>query len=130
MKPPKTEKKTGAQVLWSHGEEAHSGSHAKSYAYWKFSGGGVMLGKGCHPLTGALYLKQVEGKAWEVLVPSSQLAEMKKKHIVGSTVKTGDGVRVRLVADEPPSQNARAMTATFEDAYLYLLNRARNHTAS
>jgi predicted dehydrogenase len=54
--------KTGAQILWMHGEEAHSGSHAKTYAYWKFSGGGVMIGKGCHPLTAALYLKAVEGR--------------------------------------------------------------------
>ena len=53
--------KTGAQILWIHGEEAHSGSHAKTYAWWKFSGGGVMIGKGCHPLTAALYLKRVEG---------------------------------------------------------------------
>ena len=55
--------KTGAQILWMHGEEAHSGSHAATYGFWKFSGGGVMLGKGCHPLTAALYLKRVEGKA-------------------------------------------------------------------
>ncbi|MCD6392865.1 MAG: gfo/Idh/MocA family oxidoreductase, partial [Planctomycetes bacterium] len=55
--------KTGAQILWMHGEEAHSGSHAKTYAYWKFSGGGVMIGKGCHPLSAALYLKRVEGIA-------------------------------------------------------------------
>lgn len=55
--------KTGSQILWMHGEEAHSGSHAKTYAHWKYSGGGVMMGKGCHPLTAALYLKRVEGKA-------------------------------------------------------------------
>ncbi|MBT3193407.1 MAG: Gfo/Idh/MocA family oxidoreductase [Verrucomicrobia bacterium] len=55
--------KTGAQVLWMHGEEAHSGSHSPAYAEWKCSGGGVMLGKGCHPLTAALYLKRVEGLA-------------------------------------------------------------------
>jgi predicted dehydrogenase len=55
--------KTGAQIFWIHGEEAHSGSHAKTYAFWKFSGGGVMIGKGCHPLTAALYLKRVEGGA-------------------------------------------------------------------
>jgi len=55
--------KTGAQVLWIYGEEAHSGSHATTYAYWKFSGGGVMIGKGCHPLSAALYLKRVEGIA-------------------------------------------------------------------
>ena len=55
--------KTGAQILFIHGEEAHSGSHARTYAYWKFSGGGVMIGKGCHPLGAALYLKAVEGRA-------------------------------------------------------------------
>ena len=55
--------KTGAQVLWMHGEEAHSGSHAATYAYWKYSGGGSLIGKGCHPLTAALYLKCVEGRA-------------------------------------------------------------------
>jgi len=53
--------KTGAQILWMHGEEAHSGSHAATYGYWKFSGGGSLIGKGCHPLTAALYLKRVEG---------------------------------------------------------------------
>jgi predicted dehydrogenase len=53
--------KTGAQLLWIHGEEAHSGSHAKTYGFWKFSGGGAMIGKGCHPLTATLYLKRVEG---------------------------------------------------------------------
>lgn len=57
--------KTGAQILWMHGEESHSGSHNPTYAYWKFSGGGVMIGKGCHPLTAALYLKRVEGRARE-----------------------------------------------------------------
>ncbi len=55
--------KTKAQILWMHGEESHSGSHNPTYAYWKFSGGGVMIGKGCHPLTAALYLKRVEGRA-------------------------------------------------------------------
>ncbi|HNZ47432.1 MAG TPA: Gfo/Idh/MocA family oxidoreductase [Candidatus Hydrogenedentes bacterium] len=55
--------KTKAQILWIHGEEAHSGSHNATYAQWKFSGGGVMIGKGCHPLTAALYLKNVEGRA-------------------------------------------------------------------
>jgi len=54
--------KTGAQVLWLHGEEAHSGSHSPAYGFWKFSGGGSLMGKGCHPLTAALYLKAVEGR--------------------------------------------------------------------
>lgn len=54
--------KTGAQVLWMHGEESHSGSHSPTYGQWKFSGGGSMMGKGCHPLSAAIYLKDVEGR--------------------------------------------------------------------
>ncbi len=55
--------KTEGQILWIHGEEAHSGSHSEEYAFWKFCGGGVLIGKGCHPLTAALYLKRVEGRS-------------------------------------------------------------------
>ncbi|MHA6246934.1 Gfo/Idh/MocA family protein [Pontibacter sp. CAU 1760] len=55
--------KTGAQILWMHGEESHSGSHSLTYGQWKFSGGGSMIGKGCHPLSAAIYLKHVEGRA-------------------------------------------------------------------
>ena len=55
--------KTGGQILWIHGEEAHSGSHSVDYAHAARCGGGVLIGKGCHPLTAALYLKRVEGRA-------------------------------------------------------------------
>ena len=55
--------KTGSQILWIHGEEAHSGSHSADYAHAARCGGGVLIGKGCHPLTAALYLKRVEGRA-------------------------------------------------------------------
>ena len=55
--------KTGAQILWMHGEQAHSGSTSPAYAEWCKSGGGVLISKGCHPLSTALYLKRVEGRA-------------------------------------------------------------------
>ncbi len=54
--------KTGAQIIWMHGEESHSGSHSLAYGQWKLSGGGSMIGKGCHPLSAAIYLKHVEGR--------------------------------------------------------------------
>ncbi len=54
--------KTGAQILWMHGEGAHSGSHSPYYGMWKHSGGGSLMGKAVHPLSAALYLKQVEGR--------------------------------------------------------------------
>jgi predicted dehydrogenase len=55
--------KSGAQVLRILGEESHSGSHSPFYGIWRYSGGGSLVGKGCHPLTAALYLKSAEGAA-------------------------------------------------------------------
>jgi predicted dehydrogenase len=55
--------KTDAQILWMLGGESHSGSHSPVYGIWRHAGGGSLVGKGCHPLTACLYLKQVEGRA-------------------------------------------------------------------
>jgi predicted dehydrogenase len=55
--------KSGGQILWIIGDESHRGSHSPYYGIWKFSGGGSLVGKACHPLTAALHLKRVEGEA-------------------------------------------------------------------
>lgn len=52
---------SGAQILWMMGNQSHSGSHSPYYGMWRYSGGGSMVGKGCHPLSAALYLKREEG---------------------------------------------------------------------
>ena len=57
--------KTGAQILRMTGEESHNGSASPVYGIWRFAGGGSLIGKGCHPLGGMLYLKRVEGIARE-----------------------------------------------------------------
>lgn len=57
--------KSRGQILWMIGDESHSGSHSPYYGTWKFSGGGSLVGKGCHPLTAALHLKRVEGETLE-----------------------------------------------------------------
>ena len=57
--------KSGGQILWMLGEQSHGGSHSPYYGSWKFSGGGSMVGKGCHPLSTALYFKRVEGETRE-----------------------------------------------------------------
>ncbi|MAZ27733.1 MAG: oxidoreductase [Cytophagaceae bacterium] len=53
--------KTKAQILWIQAQQSHSGSHSLDYGKWKFSGGGSLMGKGCHPLSAVIYLKAVEG---------------------------------------------------------------------
>jgi len=55
--------KTGAQILWIQAQQSHSGSHSPDYGKWHMSGGGSLMGKGCHPLSTAIYFKQVEGIA-------------------------------------------------------------------
>lgn len=55
--------KTGAQILWIQAQQSHSGSHSPDYGKWRLSGGGSLMGKGCHPLCAAIYLKHVEGRA-------------------------------------------------------------------
>ncbi|APU68896.1 Gfo/Idh/MocA family protein [Christiangramia flava] len=54
--------KTKSQVLWIQAQQSHSGSHSLAYGKWRLSGGGSLMGKGCHPLSGAIFLKYVEGK--------------------------------------------------------------------
>ncbi|HEX4038138.1 MAG TPA: Gfo/Idh/MocA family oxidoreductase [Acidobacteriaceae bacterium] len=55
--------KSGAQILWMLGNQSHSGSHSPYYGQWRFSGGGSLVGKSCHPLSATLYLKRAEGTA-------------------------------------------------------------------
>ncbi len=57
--------KSGGQVLRIIADESHSGSHSVYGGIWRFSGGGALVGKGCHPLSAALYLKREEGEARE-----------------------------------------------------------------
>lgn len=59
-------KATQGQILWMQGEESHSGSHSPAYGVWREAGGGSVVGKGCHPLSAALYLKRVEASARSV----------------------------------------------------------------
>ena len=52
----------GGPILRLVGEESHSGTHAVANKHWRTAGGGSLLGKGCHPLGGILYLKADEGR--------------------------------------------------------------------
>jgi predicted dehydrogenase len=54
--------KTKSQIVWIQAQQSHSGSHSLDYGKWRMSGGGSLMGKGCHPLTAAIYLKHVEGR--------------------------------------------------------------------
>jgi predicted dehydrogenase len=51
----------GGPILRLVGEESHGGTHAPVNKRWDTGGGGSLIGKACHPLGAALYLKADEG---------------------------------------------------------------------
>lgn len=69
---------SGGPVLRMVGEESHSGTHAPVNKRWETGGGGSLLGKACHPLGGALYLKADEGQRMRgrPIRPSAVVAEV------------------------------------------------------
>ena len=66
-------------------------------------------------------LARVEGKVWEVVVPSPDLPALRDKYLVSNTAHRSDGVHARVVADAPPMPKARPVEPTLEDAYLSAL---------
>jgi hypothetical protein len=66
-------------------------------------------------------LQQLEGKVWEWIIPSSELAALKQEHIVSGTIRRSDGVQVRVVSERRPTADAIGRAPNLEDAYLYLI---------
>jgi ABC-2 type transport system ATP-binding protein len=71
-------------------------------------------------------LRAAEGRVWEALVGSTDLAEFRERHLTSRAVRTSDGVRVRVLADSPPSAGAVPVSPDLEDAYLLVVRRAEH----
>jgi len=69
-------------------------------------------------------LRAVEGKVWTWVVSSEAYAKLRGSHLVSNTARRSDGVHVRVVSARQPDPAARPISATLEDAYLYLVNMA------
>jgi ABC-type multidrug transport system ATPase subunit len=63
------------------------------------------------------------GRVWDLTVAPERLAELRGQHVVSSSLRRSDGVRVRIVG-ERPSLDAEAATPDLEDAYVALLGAA------
>ncbi len=71
-------------------------------------------------------LRSVSSRVWEWTVPSAELQAIRQKHLVSSTVRTGEGVRLRIVGEAAPAAEAQPAAPTLEDAYLQLIAQHRN----
>jgi len=70
-------------------------------------------------------LQAIEGKVWELVVPSAELAAVKERWLISGTARRGDGVHVRVVSELPPP-GARPLPPSLEDAYLDRLSGGRS----
>lgn len=74
-------------------------------------------------------LRIVEGKVWTWVVSSEEFTKLKQIYLISSTARRSDGVHVRVVAPQQLDFTAEPVTATLEDAYLYLMSRDTNHSS-
>ncbi len=105
-------RKSGGHILWLHGCEAHSGSHSPTYGIWSRSGGGSIVGKACHPLTAALYLKRVEGlsQCGQAIRPQTVSARAHRLTALDSFRDLG-----HLRADYDDVEDFGSLHVTFDD---------------
>jgi ABC-type multidrug transport system ATPase subunit len=75
-------------------------------------------------------LRAVEGKVWELVIPSAEMSAAKQKFLISTSVRRTDGVHVRIVAAERPGTGAVPATPTLEDAYLHCISNQRTSAAA
>ena len=63
-----------------------------------------------------------ENKVWMMNIPAEDFEEMKEKLSIIHHMRDGENIRVRCLANEAPSAEAKKVKANLEDAYLYLLS--------
>jgi ABC-type multidrug transport system ATPase subunit len=69
-------------------------------------------------------LRAVEGRVWEWVISSAELASARQQYLISHTTRRSDGVHVRLLSSQPPA-GATAAAPTLEDAYLFCLSQHR-----
>jgi ABC-2 type transport system ATP-binding protein len=74
-------------------------------------------------------LRQVEGKSWEWVIPSTEVNAAKQRFLISNTTRRSDGVHVRVLDPKAPD-GAQPVTPTLEDAYLYSLSNHRAGVAA
>ncbi len=66
-------------------------------------------------------LKTVEGRVWEWVVPEAEVASLRRRFLVTSTLRRAGAVQLRAVHSGPPAADARNVPPALEDAYLELV---------
>jgi len=71
-------------------------------------------------------LKEAEGKVWKIKINGDELPVIDKKYPVISTIPSGVGWEVQVVADEIEGFNAEPYPPNLEHAYVYFMEKKLN----
>jgi predicted dehydrogenase len=115
---------SGGPILRLVGEESHSGTHARINKRWETGGGGSLIGKGCHPLGAALYLKAEEGKRARgaPIRPVSVTAEVAQ--LADTAVFRASGPRYLNTVEGADVEDWGSMLITFDDGTVAQISAA------
>jgi len=67
--------------------------------------------------------KEAEGHVWQFNIPAKDFGTFVEKHLVVHHMSEGENVRVRVISEKSPWEDAINATPNLEDAYLWLLRR-------
>jgi predicted dehydrogenase len=100
-----------SKVLFMKGEESLKGSSSPVAGQWSKTGGGTLVRAGCHPLSGVLWLKQIEAKArGEKITIQSVMAD------VGVTTDCLNEYEHRHISARPEDvEDLATVSITFSD---------------
>lgn len=74
-------------------------------------------------------LQAVDGKTWEWVIPTSQLAAVRENYIISTMNRYADVTRLRIIQDQSPSADAVHVAPNLEDAYLLAVS-TNSHEAA
>jgi ABC-type multidrug transport system ATPase subunit len=70
--------------------------------------------------------REAEGHVWQFNIPEEEFVKFVGEHLVVHHMSEGNNVRVRVISETSPWENAIAATPNLEDAYLWLLRKKEN----
>jgi ABC-type multidrug transport system ATPase subunit len=73
--------------------------------------------------------KEAEGHVWQFKIPADDFGKFVGEHLVVHHMSEGESIRVRVISETKPWDNAINATPNLEDAYLWLLRKkdTNNH---
>jgi len=121
---------SGGPILRMVGEESHSGTHAQANKHWVTGGGGSLIGKACHPLGGALYLKADEGRRLRgaPIRPVSVMAEV--AHLADTATFRASTPRYLNTVEGADVEDWGSMLVTFDDGTVAQISAAESQAGA